>query len=116
VVTWFNPSETIVFMMYESNPKHRDPWQAGRKGSLCPSDLTVELAQQLLNKSEIDGKCRWMTFDGRAFCGEEHRPGYWHGYPVGWVEVPEKIRRRWQAAELVTRRQINDYWLSSEDD
>jgi len=103
-------------MVYESNPKHRDPWQPGRKGSLCPVSITTANAQALLEGSELDGKIRYATWEGRVFEAQEHQPGRWHGYPVGWVEVPEKLRRKWQTDGLVSRRQIDEYWLTSEDD
>ncbi|MFH1117765.1 MAG: hypothetical protein V1792_27915 [Pseudomonadota bacterium] len=97
-------------MMYEANPKHKDPRQRGRKGSLCPQSMSVP-AQKLLNQSTqwSDGK-RYATCDGQAFCAQESRPGYWHGYPIGWREVPEKLRRAWRDEGKITKKNIGDYW------
>ena len=37
---------------YEPNPKHREPWQRGRRGALCQPDTDPALAQQLLANSK----------------------------------------------------------------
>lgn len=97
--------------VYEGNPKHKEPWQPGRKGSLCPKSISMH-PQQLLEQSLLgpDGK-RYATCDGRCFCAQEGEPpDYWHGYPVGWREVPEKIWRKWKADAKIRRRDINKYW------
>ena len=39
-------------MEYESNPKHSDPWQRGRRGSLCPKEVRP-IAEKLLEGSEL---------------------------------------------------------------
>jgi hypothetical protein len=48
-----------------------------------------------------------------------HSPGHWHGYPIGWEEVPPKIRNGWRKEGKVTRKQIRDSWeeakLSSDE-
>ena len=31
--------------------------------------------------------------EGRAYRAQEHLPNRWHGYPVGWGEVPPKLVR-----------------------
>ena len=56
-------------MRYFGNPKHKEPWQPGRKGSLCPSrrkmpDLDP---QKLLESSELCGAKRYAVFEGLAF-------------------------------------------------
>ena len=58
-------------MQYESNPKHSEPWQAGRKGSLCPKNLKP-LALELLMKSEQVGRERFVFHEGKADCAKEH--------------------------------------------
>ena len=98
--------------IYEANPKHKEPWQPGRKGSLCPA-WSHELAQDLLRESAVSSAgSRFATRDGQPFAGQEHQPGYWHGYPISWSEVPEKIRRNWIEDGMVTRKQIRDSWES----
>lgn len=97
-------------MRYEGNQKHRDPWQPGRKGSLCPNDLNQQTAQQLLDNSVPDGDKRYAIYAGRAYCAQQHDADRWHGYPIGWVEVPERIRRNWQTEKLVQRRDVRKHW------
>jgi hypothetical protein len=68
-------------LLYEPNPKHKEPWQRGARGSLCPPDVD---ATALLATSETDprhpGK-RYATDGRRAYCGHEHALGRWHGFP-----------------------------------
>lgn len=102
-------------MKYEPNPKHKNPWQRGRKGSLCPSDIDESDAAAMLEGSVLEGEKRYATRDGKAFCAQKHRDppngeALWHGYPVGWKEVPEPIRREWRAQDKVTRSQVKDFW------
>ena len=96
-------------MRYESNPKHSAPWQRGRRGSQCPEEVR-SLAQELLEGSVLDGNKRYAVHEGRAYCAQQHREDVWHGYPVGWVEVPEYLRRRWLRGDAVNRREIGRYW------
>ena len=96
-------------MRYESNRKHSEPWQRGRRGSLCPNEVR-EVAIDLLQNGEPDGDKRYAVHRGRAYCAQQHREGVWHGYPVGWVEVPEYIRRKWLRSRQVSRREIRSHW------
>ncbi len=100
------PEERLV---YESNPKHKEPWQRGARGSLCPKDAD---GPALLAKSQVDashpGK-RYATDGHRAYCGQEHRPGRWHGYPVSWREVPPVIRAALLTEYKVSKRDLREY-------
>ena len=95
-------------LRYDSNRKHSEPWQRGRRGSLCSKEVRP-VAAELLRSSEVDGSKRYAVHQGKAYCAQEHREG-WHGYPVGWVEVPERLRRMWQASGEVSKRDIRRYW------
>lgn len=97
-------------MRYDSNPKHSTPWQRGRRGSLCPTDINEETAQALLLNSEADGDRRYACRDGRAYRAQQHRPDLWHGYPVGWVKVPVRIRQKWRHEGVVRRSDIKRNW------
>jgi hypothetical protein len=100
-------------LVYQSNPRHKVPWQAGRRGSLCPREITAEQAQELLNQSEPHGKKRYaVDGQGRPFCAQAHEPakGHWHGYPVGWREVPDEVQKASQEKGLVSTRQIGQFW------
>lgn len=99
-----------ICVRYESNPKHKEPWQRGRKGALCPKNIDQATARRLLSGSElVDGK-RYAVDDGRAYCAQEHRTDVWHGYPVGWAEVPESLRREWRKVGRMKRKDVRDHW------
>lgn len=99
-----------VALVYERNSKHTEPWQRGRRGTLCPKDAD---GPGLLAASDIDprhpGK-RYATDGNRAYCGQEHLPGRWHGYPVQWKEVPRAIWRQWLAENRVNKRSLKENW------
>jgi hypothetical protein len=95
---------------YDSNRKHKEPWQPGRKGSLCPNDMTPQVAQKLLEASDVHEERRFAVHDGRAYRGHEHEPGLWHGFPVGWKEVPPQLRIKWVNEHRVSRADVKRYW------
>ncbi|MDZ4851483.1 MAG: hypothetical protein SGI77_19510 [Pirellulaceae bacterium] len=106
-----NPLKTVhkaIEMRYESNPKHSDPWQPGRKGSICDQEVRPHVTE-LLIASEVDGDKRYAVFDGRAYCAQQHQPGVWHGYPVGWIEVPYRLQKLWKSEGKVNKRQIKQH-------
>lgn len=96
-------------MEYKSNRKHSEPWQRGRRGSLCPREVRG-IAAELLDGSELVEARRYAIHDGKAYCAQEDRPGIWHGYPVGWKEVPHQLRLRWRRQRLVSNRDIKKNW------
>ncbi len=96
-------------LIYESNPKHSDPWQIGKKGSLCEPEVRP-IAADLLRASVFwEGK-RYAVHGGRAYCAREHSPNRWHGYPVGWVEVPSKLARQWIRDGDLKNHDRKKYW------
>lgn len=98
-------------VQYESNPKHAEPWQRGGKGSLCTRDIKP-LAQWFLEESVLVGDKRYAFHEGKAYCAQEHRPEHWHGYPVGWKEVPAPLVQQWIKAGRIKRRDRQRYWES----
>lgn len=96
-------------MRYESNPKHSEPWQRGRRGTLCPREVRP-MAQTLLDASEKVGSKRYATHNGVAYCAQGNPADVWHGYPVGWKHVPNELRRAWQRSRQVTHRDISRHW------
>jgi hypothetical protein len=96
-------------LIYESNPKHGEPWQTGKKGSLCEAEVRP-LATQLLRGSHLWGDKRYAVHEGRAYCAQEHLPNRWHGYPIGWRDVPAKLRTEWVKDGRVKKRQIDRFW------
>jgi len=111
------PSGTGQVLRYEPSPKHKLPWQPGRKGTLCPP-WSHKQATTLLAGSvpALKGKRRYATIEGVPFCGHEHLPGVWHGHPVGWTEVPPLIRLKWVREGKVTKRQVKVYWSETSQD
>ena len=97
------PSVRGFVMEYEGNPKHKEPWQRGRRGSLCPKDVDLTLAQKLLDASIVAGEKRFAAHEGKAYCAMEHGAGLWHGFPVGWGEVPPDSRN-----DLIRRRPLHN--------
>ena len=96
-------------MEYEASPKHKEPWQRGRRGSLCPP-FEPKAVQELLDRSEQEGDKRFVCHEGLAYCAQEHALGRWHGYPVGWKEVPTSLTRKWCEEGLVRRSDIRKHW------
>lgn len=96
-------------MEYESNQKHSAPWQRGRRGSLCPKEVRSLAAELLAGSELVEGK-RYAEYGGKAYCAQEHLPGVWHGYPIGWKEVPPWLRSQWRRQQRVRSRDIKRNW------
>jgi hypothetical protein len=96
-------------MQYKSNPKHSDPWQRGKKGSLCEPKVRP-LAEHLLEGSVVVGDRRYAVHEGKAYCGQEESADVWHGYPVGWIEVPAKLVHQWVNEGKLLKRDVKRYW------
>jgi hypothetical protein len=104
------PASGKQSLRYEPNAKHKEPWQRGARGSLCPPDVD---AAALLEASVADPKHpgkRFATDGRRAYCGHEHAPGVWHGFPVEWRRVPATIRNDWLAGNRVRKRDVKELW------
>jgi hypothetical protein len=97
-------------LVYEPNPKHKEPWQRGARGSLCSTGVD---SSALLAASVVDPKQpgkRYATDGVRAYCGQEHVTGRWHGYPVQWKEVPAAIRKILVNKYQVSKRDLRENW------
>jgi len=97
------PSSRVAGPRYEPNPKHKPVPTPGRRGSICPPDVKT---QELLDGSQLVNGKRYATDGERAYCGQCHdrERDLWHGYPVGWEEVPPPVRIGWERSGLVSRR------------
>ena len=97
-------------MRYEPNPKHKEPWQHGHKGTLCPpkSELSLLDAARLLREAEAIDNKRYNFHNGKAYCARPHGEDLWHGYPVPWSEVPYCIRKKWRESGQVTPREMKE--------
>ncbi|QLA15246.1 hypothetical protein [Desulfolutivibrio sulfoxidireducens] len=104
-------------LVYECNPKHKEPWQPGRKGTLCPRDKNLD-PQKMLADSIIDGNKRFSTSDGIAYAAQCHKKDesteYWHGYPEAWSNIPYAIKKKWLTENKVKRQHLRKFW--SKDD
>jgi hypothetical protein len=98
---------------YEPSDEHKNPWQSGRKGSPRPRDLDETARDALLAESVLHSGKRYATDETRAYEAQAHQAGAWHGYPVGWKEVPESLRRAWVDQGRVQRAAIKKHWERS---
>jgi hypothetical protein len=106
-------------LRYVPKEKHKDPFQRGRKGALCPpaAEMPADMAQKLLESSDPDPRAkqveRWAT-DGRlAYCGRPYdrkKKSEWYGFPVGWFRVPDRLRRKWIREGLAERATMYLFW------
>lgn len=101
-----------VGLVYQGNPKHKEPWQRGRRGSLCPKHANAET---LLRTSLPDPKkpTRRYATDGREAYEAKPRntvdangDDVWHGFPIPWSRVPPSVQRTWISAGLLPRYQM----------
>ena len=103
-------------MIYAGSPKHKEPWQRGRRGTLCPS-WSRSKAQEIFDASipSNDGNARFGVYDGWAFAAREDGTGVWHGYPVAWNEVDTVIVNDWIRQKTVKRSQVNRRWIFDDE-
>jgi|SRR5690554_1024626 len=98
--------------LYEGNPKHKrgvsgdgPPRWFPSRDSLCPDDIDIERAQELLDgavsgadAAHPDARARYTMHQGRffkAYCTEVRDDiEVWHGYPVSENLVQEQIPAR----------------------
>ena len=64
--------------------------------------------------SAEDGR-RYATRNGIAFVAVYTNDGTWHGYPVPWPDVPDRIRRDFVDQGTVTRRAIRRQAIRADD-
>ena len=102
-------------LAYHPNPKHKEPWQPGRKGSLCPKDITLDRAAGMLSESFHHKQQRYAVDQGRVFIGKTDNRDGWHGYPAGWREVPETVRQHFLKSKAVQNRDLSRYWERSDE-
>jgi hypothetical protein len=69
-------------------------------------------ARELLQSSLVEGKQRYAVDQGRAFCAQQHdaAKNRWHGYPIGWRDVPASVRQQLLKSGAVTSRDMKRYW------
>jgi hypothetical protein len=101
-------------LVYEGSDKHKRPWlHPGRKGSLCPKDVTIDMAQTMLTKSIALGAQRFAVDEsGQLYCAMAHRPekGLWHGFPKPWKQAPPQVLQWAKKEKLVDSKALRLYW------
>jgi hypothetical protein len=100
-------------LRYEGNPKHKQPWQRGKRGSICPREIDEGRAQLMLSLADVAPEspdARFAVLDGKPYCARPHTKDAWHGYPVRWREVPASLRAKWIEGKRVTRKEIRSNW------
>jgi hypothetical protein len=88
----------VEWLLYVPSVKHKPVPSRGVKGDICPEDVDLDRAQELLEASVPDtGRKRWATDGERFFAAHPDGVGGWHGWPEPLERVPVAILRGWQA-------------------
>ena len=94
---------------YVPNPKHKEPWQRGQRGSLC-GDADGRALFAGATPDPVNQNLRWATDGERFYAARSARHVdatgdlHWHGYPVPNLDVPAIVMRGWVESGTVTRR------------
>lgn len=131
----FQRERTLLQPTYMGSSKHKNRPVRGPKGTLCPewAHRTSEVglgddvlahpwgqteASRLFNAALVDpiSGCRFATARGIAFEAKSTADGTWHGYPISWENVPDRIRRQWIDERRVTRREIKRFYHFDRND
>jgi hypothetical protein len=93
----------VEWLRYVPSSKHKSVPTQGVKGTICPEDVDLGRAQELLEASVPDtGRKRWATDGDRFFAAHPDGAGGWHGWPEPVERVPVEILRAWRAAGKVS--------------
>ena len=75
--------------------------------------MSVEFAQELLNKAQPVGQKLQATHGGVGFVAQRTRTTkegeVWHGYPEAWDKMDTKLKKQWLESGLITRRDLRSY-------
>lgn len=100
--------------VYAANPRHKQPWQVGARGTLCPPDVDgPALFESATTDPRSPGK-RYNTDGERAYCAHpdiKNSPDTtqvvtWHGFPVSWRDVPTTVQRQWITEGRIARLRL----------
>jgi hypothetical protein len=98
--------------IYKPSPRHCEPITAENPGVKCPQ-WSVEIAQALLDGAEPVGKTLQATRDGVGFVAQFERltdeGAVWHGYPEAWDRMDARLKRKWRAAGVISRKDLRNY-------
>jgi hypothetical protein len=87
---------------YVPNPRHKQPWQPGARGTLCPKAVDGAALFQAATADPDHPTKRYNTDGERAYCAhpssgdvEGEQEIVWHGFPINWRDVPAMVQRQW---------------------
>jgi len=93
---------------YEASNKHCPPYTA--PGTRCPR-MSPDKARDLFADSlPMGDNARVATRDGVAFMARLTHPdgkNIWHGYPVEWDKIDQRIIDKWKAENKIRNRDID---------
>lgn len=88
--------------MYVSNPRHKNPWQPGERGTLCPRGVDGRTLFENATPDPGNPSKRYNTDGTNAYCAHPDKKHFdegetvtWHGFPVEWRQVPCAVQRDW---------------------
>jgi hypothetical protein len=74
--------------------------------------------QKLLESSELRGTKRYAVFEGLAFAALPNsgnvEQDLWHGFPIGWEEVPPDLIQKWSKEDPSLKRRMKQLQTSQE--
>ena len=101
-----------VKRIYKPSPRHCEPITAESPGVKCPK-WSVDIAQELLDAAEPVGNTLQATRDGVGFVARFERlteaGEIWHGYPESRDRMDGRLKEKWIASRLVSRRDLRTY-------
>ena len=120
--------QTEAKPVYLGSSKHKNRPADEMKGTFCPEwthtgprggfatdvhaqDWKETPAARIFAGAEIDPDTgrRYATERGIAFEAKPTGDGTWHGCPVPWESVPQKLRSKWKEQGAVAGRQIKAF-------
>jgi hypothetical protein len=96
---------------YVASPRHKQPWQPGARGTLCPAGVDgVELFRTATANPNNPRK-RYNTDGEQAYCAhpsvknldDDEQDVMWHGFPIEWRAVPPAVQRIWIEEGRITK-------------
>lgn len=96
---------------YEPSPRHKQPWQPGARGTLCPRGVDGATLFQAATADPARPGKRYNTDGQHAYCAHpnskvdphDDQDVVWHGFPVPWKAVPMAVQRQWVTEGRISR-------------
>ena len=98
---------------YVPNPRHKQPWQPGARGTLCPKGVDGAALFQTATADPRNPAKRYNTDGERAYCAHPSSRDVdgdhgivWHGFPINWRDVPAAVQHQWIEDGRLTRLRL----------